>query len=282
MDAQDAAVLFNKAKLAAHLRGLVLMQVGVKAFRDAARNSFAGNTQAKRALLEALADQLADLKSDEDWCTARGTASVSADFKAEILGDDDGGPGAPAKSDAQLILAFTSPVVKNKAGKEVPGEPKLVGFVTFGEADPDDRTFDDGDVQAMAESKSLLEVDLICTNGAPVGTGSILLCFAIAKELKRKSRGSAKYDGVYLDVAEADVQVKKGRKTETVSVKPLLNVARRMGFEATEVSGGRLGDEESNPMVLTQFDDLIKALPDMSMIETVCATRVRNGIPYCA
>jgi hypothetical protein len=26
-------------------------------------------------------------------------------------------------------------------------------------------------------------------------------------------------------------------------------------------------------MVLTQFDDLIKALPDMSMIETVCATQ---------
>jgi len=282
MDPQDAAVLFNKAKLAAHLRGLVLMQVGVKAFRDAARNNFAGNTQAKRALLEELADQLADLKNDEDWCTARGAASVDAQFKAEILGDNDGEPGAPAKDDAQLILAFTSPVKKTSAGKEVPGEPTLVGFITFGAADPDDRTFDDGDVQAMAESKSLLEIDLICTNGAPVGTGSILLCFAIAKELRRRSRGSAKYDGVYMDIAEADVVVKKGKKTETKSVKPLMNVAKRMGFQDTTVSGGRLGDEESNPVVLTQFDELINALPDMSMIETMCATRVRNGIPYCA
>lgn len=277
MDPSDASILFNKAKLAAHLRGLVLIQVGVKAFKDAASRKFAGNTPAKRALLEALADQLEELKTNDDWCVSRtGASSVDSEFKAEILGDNDGEPDVPAKSDAQLILAFTSPVETNDAGREYPGDPKLVGFVTFSGADAEDRTIDDDDIEGYAEAGELLEVDLVCTNDAPIGTGSILLTFTMAKELKRRSRGGPKYKAVYMDIAE--VKVKQGGRT--VTVKPLLKIADRLGFEAVRLTMNKVKD--SNPRVLTQFDDLIKGLPNMDLIETMCATRVRNGIPYCA
>lgn len=277
MDAQ-LATMFNKAKLAAHLRGLVLLQVGVRNLRAAAMNDFeAVEAGPKRVLLQTLAGQLEELKTNDEWCSA-GAKSVAPQFKAEILGDVDGEPGAPARNDAQIILAYTSPDDTNAAGKTVPGAAKLVGFVTFGVADTDDRTFDSAPIQTLAENKQILEIDLICTNDAPVGTGSILLMFAIVKELKRKSRGAPKFRAVFMDVAQA--KVKQGGRN--VYVKPLLNIANRLGFEDVDVTAGRV--EDSNPMILksNRFAQLANSLPDISVIEKVCATRVRNGIPYCA
>lgn len=276
MDPQVASVLFNKAKLAAHLRGLVIMTVGVKAFRDAARHNFAGVEAPKRALLQELAAQLEELKTNDDWCSS-GARSVAPGFKTQMLGDNEGGPGLPARDDAQLVLAFTSNDATNAAGKQVPGKAKLVGFVTFGVADTADRSFDSAPLQNLAIHNQILEIDLICTNDAPVGTGSILLMLAIVKELKRKARGEPKYRAVFMDIAQA--REKRGGKW--VYTKPLERIAERLGFESVDVTAARVDD--SNPMVLraNRFGLLANALPDISVIEKLCATRVRNGIPYC-
>jgi hypothetical protein len=108
------------------------------------------------------------------------------------------------------------------------------------------------------------------------GTASLLLLFVLARELSRKTRSSAKYDGAWMEIADDD----DGNV-------PVNGLATRMGFKPAYHKDAKKKKEEAVYLVLHHDDEdtvpeaLAAALPDLGRAKEMCSVEPRSGYPRC-
>lgn len=162
-----------------------------------------------------------------------------------------------------------------------------------------------GDVNNLVLKHRVLSIDLVCAKGGDEGatskSGSLLFMYALVKNLNKKSMNIRRYDAVWIEPASGkDPRAAKGKKKEAA---PIQKLAADLGFvevrNGSNVSLDNAADKHLilykgitdlrqyvlsrvNPLkeeIKTQKDR--RALPDMRLLGSLCATKPGSGIPYC-
>ena len=270
--------VFNKAKLAARSRGLVVIHLNQTSCRTIANNTLqeltarskVGTQKEKTKWLH-----LIHLKKLLDSISRKKNPQMCGESVPDIYRRRAmlfKSP-TPLKKDTSISIAFQS----NNDGRE----SKCIGVAVYGTANKirdgeyneDEFPFKDDKIMDIIESGRMFELDLICTLNASKGTGSIFMLWVLAKELARKSRGGPKYDGALISLA----------KNPDGSM-PMVNIAKRIGFNLVKDSEENhaipyyslLDDKDGNTS-----EKISDALPNMDKLLELCPTKTKTGITYC-
>jgi hypothetical protein len=177
--------------------GLITKEIPTVVLRLAANHTTAQlqvmttGVKKKQALLALEHKQLVQYIMAQNLC---GGKTVDAEFVSKVLGNQ--GPGL--RTDSKTVMAFTLDDSRNF---------KLVGVASYGASDSLDtedrlvRFPGDNTTTALLHKGHLVELDLVCAKGAPAGAGTLLVAFCMAKAAKQKSRGSYKYKGCVMTLA---------------------------------------------------------------------------------